>query len=245
MASKDRPNLNSTACCLNARLRAKTEWDALTPDEVDLFNLNVVCRTYKAGQIVFLQDDPCKGLYFVETGLVAVRKIDEEGQSVIVRLAYQGDTLGYRPLLSKEAHRATAEVVKDSRLCFIDAGTMRGLLLNNPRLGMRFLERTTQALGEAEDRLFQIAALSVRTRIIHLLILLHGHYGTTTSDGTLFVELPMTRNGLADMIGARPESVSRAFKDIQADGLLDWSGRTVRIDRVDRLIDELHGNLSH
>ena len=229
--------------CLNARVRAKTEWEALTTEEIDLFNHKVVCRTYKAGRDIFLQDDPCKVLYFVEDGLVAVRKVDEEGNSAIVRLAHQGDTLGYRPLLAKENHRASAEVIKDARICFVDAPTMRRLLLSNPKLGMRFLEHTAQALGEAEERLFQVAALSVRTRIIHLVILLRDHYGTTTSGGTLFVELPMTRRDLANMIGARPESVSRAFRDIQDDGLLDLSGRTVRVDQMDRLIDELHHNL--
>ncbi len=229
--------------CLSARIRTKTEWDALTPDEIDLFNRKVVCRTYPAGQVIFVQGDPCKGLYFIEDGLIAARKVDEEGQSAIVRLAYQGDTLGYRPLLAKENHRATAEVIKDAKICFIGAPTMHRLLRSNPRLGMLFLEHIAQALGEAEERLFQVAALSVRTRIIHLVVLLRDHYGTTTSDGTLFVELPMTRRDLAEMIGARPESVSRALRDIQDDGLMDLSGRTVRVDQIDRLIDELHHGL--
>ena len=234
-----------TLPCLSARFRTKTEWEALTSDQIDLFNRVVVCRTYKAGQTIFLQDDPCKGLYVVEDGLVAVRKVDDEGQSAIVRLAHQGDTLGYRPLLAGESHRASAEVVQDARTCFIDAATMRGFLLTNPKLGMRFLEHTAQALGGAEERLFQVAALSVRTRIIHLLILLRNHYGTTSSDGTLFVELPMSRRDLADMIGARPESVSRSLRDIQNEGILNLSGRTVRIDQVDRLVNELHTALHH
>jgi len=243
MVSKGQPNHEVMAPCLNARVRAKTEWDALKPDEIDLFNRNVVCRKFKAAQAIFHQGDPCKGLYFVESGLVAVRKVDEEGKSAIVRLAHQGDTLGYRPLLAKQCHRATAEVINDSRICFLDAPTMRRFLLSNPKLGMLFLEHTAHALGEAEERLFQFAALSVRTRIIHLLILLCDHYGSTTRDGTLFVELPMTRRDLANMIGARSESLSRAFRDIQNDGLLNLSGRTVRVDQFDLFIDELHHNL--
>jgi len=232
-----------TPSCLNARIRAKTEWAALTSEQLESFNRKVVCKTYNVGQMIFVQGDPCKGVYLVEDGLVAVRKADEEGQSAIVRLAYQGDTLGYRPFLAKENHRATAEVIKEANVCFIDSHTMRDFLVSNPKLGISFLEHTAQALGNAEERLFQVAALSVRTRIIHLLVLLRDRYGTTTSDGTLFVELPMTRRDLADMIGARPESVSRALRDIQDEGLLNLSGRTVRVNRVDRLIDELHESM--
>ena len=229
--------------CLNARLRTDTEWGALTPDEIDLFNQNVVCSTYKPGQNIFMQGDPCKGLYLVEDGLIAVRKIDEDGLSAIVRLAYQGNSLGYRPLLAGENHRATAEVIKAARICFVDATTMRRLLISNPKLGMRFLEHTAQTLGEAEERLFQVAALSVRTRLIHLVVLLRHHYGTVTRDGTLFIELPMSQKVVADMIGARPESVSRTLRKIQKEGLMNLSGRTVRVDKIGRLIEELNHGL--
>ena len=243
MKGKDYAKHDAMTPCLCVCTRTKSEWDALTPDQIELFNRNAVSRTYMAGQVIFVQGDPCRGMYIIEDGLVAVRKFDSEAQSAIVRLAYTGDTLGYRPLLAKENHRATAEVIKQARVCFIGAAIMRSFLRSNPKLGMCFLERTAEALGEAEERMFQVAALSVRSRLIHLLILLCDHYGTTTTDGTLFVELPMTRGDLADMIGARPESVSRVLRNIQNDGLVGLSGRVVRVDRIDRLINELHHNL--
>ncbi|MCG8509742.1 MAG: Crp/Fnr family transcriptional regulator [Rhodospirillales bacterium] len=242
MLNKTEPNPDLTGTCLNARLRTQSEWNVLTPAEIGLFNRKVVCRTYKAGQCIFGQGDICRGLYLVEHGLVAVRKVDEDGLSAIVRLAHQGDTLGYRPLLAKENHRATAEVIQDAKICFVDAATMHRLLFSNPRLGMRFLENTARAFGDAEDRLFQVAALSLRTRIIHILVLLRQQYGRVGKDGTLLLELPMSRRDLAEMIGARPESVSRTLREIKNDGLIRISGRKVGIDQFDRLVDELHGS---
>lgn len=58
--------------------------------------------------------DRCKGLYFVRSGLVGIRKIDKEGQSTLLRLAGNGDALGYRPFLAKQPHRACAEVIEDA-----------------------------------------------------------------------------------------------------------------------------------
>ncbi len=242
MTNSNGPKSGNNGPCLNAHILARREWEALTADDIDLFNRKVVCREYKAGSVVFGQGDRCKGLYLVERGLVAVRKIDGMGQSAIVRLAPQGHSLGYRPLLAKENHRATAEVINDAQICFVDASTMNRLLLNNPKLGARFLELTAQTLGGAEARLFQVAALSVRTRIVHILILLREHYGKTTRDGTIFLDLPMSRRDLADMIGARPESVSRNMRDLMNDGLISLSGRTVRINRLELLVEELHRN---
>lgn len=240
---KDQQVSDLVVPCLDEHARHKSEWDALNPEDIKLFNQSVVCREYTMGQTIFLQDDPCRGLYFVESGLIAVRKANDEGKSVIVRLANPGDTLGYRPLLARENHRATAEVIVKAWVCFLEAPIMLNLLHKNPRLGTRFLEYTAKALGEAEERLFQVAALSVRTRIIHLLVLLSNHYGSAGSNGELVIKLPMTRRHFASMIGAQPESVSRAFRDIQAEGYFSFSGRTVRVGNFERLVDELHQNL--
>jgi len=229
---------------LKCKVDEESEWCTLNAEEVALFNAAVVCRSYKAGETIFMQDDPCKGLYIVESGMIAVRKIDSEGRTAVIRLGYPGDSLGYRPLLAKENHRASAEVTKDSRVCFVDAKTTWQLISTNHQLGLRFLERTAKALGEVESRFFEVAALSVRVRLVHLLILLRDKCGSISADGTLVLELPLTRQDMASMIGARPESVSRAFHELKADGLARSSGRQVHVTHYDRLIEELHSNIS-
>ena len=221
-----------------------SEWNTLSSKEKLLFNEKVKCRKYKPGETIFMQDDPCKGLYIIQNGLVAVRKMDEEGRSVVIRLGYPGDTLGYRPMLASENHRAYAEVAKEANVCFINAKTMRKFLSSNPQLGLRFLERTAKALGEVEERFFEVAALSVRVRLVHLLLLLRDKCGRFSADGTLVLDLPLTRQDLASMIGARPESVSRAFSELKEDGLAQSSGRQVHVTQYERLKEELHSNIS-
>ena len=229
---------------LKCKVEEDSEWRTLNGDQIDLFNAAVICRSYKAGETVFMQDDPCKGLYIIESGMIAVRKMDSEGRTAVIRLGYPGDSLGYRPLLAKENHRASAEVTKDSRVCFVDAKTTWELISKNPDLGLRFLERTAKALGEVESRFFEVAALSVRVRLVHLLILLRDKCGRFSTDGTLILELPLTRQDMASMIGARPESVSRAFHELKEDGLAQSSGRQVHVTEYARLIEELHSNIS-
>ncbi|MCP5365931.1 MAG: Crp/Fnr family transcriptional regulator [Hyphomicrobiales bacterium] len=229
---------------IDNRIRTNSEWSCLTKTEAELFNQKVLCRVYGVNETVFMEGDPCKGLYFVESGLVGVRKTDIEGQSALVRLAGPGDTLGYRPFLAKQSHRASAEVIEAAKVCFIDAQTARQLLHDNHELGLRFLERTARALGESEDRLFQLAALNVHVRVIHLLVLLHDRWGRSVGDGAVDIEIPLTRHDLASMVGARPETVSRAIRHLENEGLARFRGRNVHIEQFDRLAEELHANLS-
>jgi len=229
---------------LKFNLSAIDELSVLTDDDVSLFNSKVSCRRYKVGETLFMQDETCKGLYFIEQGLIAVRKVDKEGRTAVVRLGFNGDTLGYRPMLAKECHRASADVIKAATVCFVDTKTMMEVLHHNPELGIKFLERTAKALGDVEERFFEVAALNVRVRLVHLILLLSDRFGAVSSDGLLILELPLTRRDMASMIGAQPESVSRTIHDLQVEGLANFSGRNVHVAEYDRLMDELHSGLN-
>ena len=65
------------------------------------------------------------------------------------------------------------------------------------------------------------------------------HYGTVSRDGMVKLELPLSRRDLAAMVGARPESISRAIRRLEDDGIAEFSGRMVTIPEVGRLHEEI------
>ncbi|MBT4933877.1 MAG: Crp/Fnr family transcriptional regulator [Rhodospirillaceae bacterium] len=215
----------------------------LSQEEIQHFNDSAICKTYKEGEAIFYEEDVCKGLYLVKSGLVGVRKIDAEGSHVLLRLANPGDTLGYRPLLAGEKHRAGAEVLKAAAICFLPKITMRQLLISNPELGAGFLRRTAQALGAADDRFFKTVTLPARIRFIHLLMILRERCGQIVEDGSLSMELPLTRRDIASMLGIRAESLSRLVHEIEAEGLIHFSGSHVTVNNPDQLLEELDAGL--
>lgn len=226
--------------CIDNNVGRYGLWTSLTDEEADHFNRKVICREYAPGETVFFEGDPCKGLYFIKSGLVGVRKTDVEGQSTLLRLASKGDTLGYRPFLAKQPHRACAEVIEDARICFINARTVRTILQNNHELGIEFLKCTARALGEAEERLFKMAVLNVDIRVIHLLVLFHDQWGSDLGDGSVNIRLPVTRDDMASMIGAHPDSVTRAIRQLETKGLVQVDGRSIRIKEFNLLAEHLH-----
>ncbi|MBL6933420.1 MAG: Crp/Fnr family transcriptional regulator [Rhodospirillales bacterium] len=233
------------APCIDNKIRKNTVWATLTKEEVDLFNRKVICREYTPGDMIFMEGDDCKGLYFVESGLVGVRKIDVDGNATLVRLANKGDTLGYRPFLARQSHRASADVIEDARVCFINAKTVRKVLHKNHELGLQFLERTARVLGDVEERLYEMSALNVDTRFVHLLILYHDQWGRHMEDGSVNITLPLTRDDLASMIGAHPDSVTRAIRNLETKGIVQVDGRLIHIQDFEELADHLHTELVH
>ncbi len=225
--------------CLECRLRQRNEWRVLVEDEVKLLAQTRKCRLYQAGELIFAAGEPSHGIYCIASGTVAIRKIDTEGNAVLVQLGYPGDTLGYRGLLLGENRCSSAEALGPSKICFIDKQIVRTLLDRNPALGLQFLRRVTADLDDAHAKLVRNATFSNRAKFIHLLLVLMSRHGHTANDGSRVMKLPVSRRDLASMIGARHETLSRIIGRLEEDGIARFSGRTVHVTRPHSLLDEI------
>ncbi|MDZ7794511.1 MAG: cyclic nucleotide-binding domain-containing protein [Spirochaetia bacterium] len=69
---------------------------------------NSVIRRCKSGDAVFLQGDPGRSLYIVETGQVIVRKTDEEGRFKVIARYVMGNLFGELDLFTSAVRGASA-----------------------------------------------------------------------------------------------------------------------------------------
>jgi CRP-like cAMP-binding protein len=220
-------------------MRDRSEWGVLKDDEVKTLNESKICNTYKPGQVIFYQGNPCLGVYCIERGTVAIRKTDASGNSVLVRLAHEGQTLGYRTYFAGGGYTASSEALTEARICFVDRAAVRRLLDHNPSLGLQFLKRIADDLRSSEEQRLAAASLSVRTRMAHLLLVLKDRCATVDDDGTLIIELPLARQDIAAMLGTRPETIARTTKALEQDGIAEFRGRHVLVPDLDALLDEV------
>ncbi len=106
---------------------------------------------------------------------------------------------------------------------------------------LRFTRRLAEDLRAAEEE--KLAATeSVRERVARLLLLLADRYGEETARHKgLTVQLPMARQDMAALLGVRAESVARAIRALEDDGVARFRGRKVTIPSIERLMAELRG----
>jgi CRP/FNR family transcriptional regulator len=225
--------------CLNCQQREHAEWCELEGEDLELLDAARVTNLYQPGQVLFYQGNPCLGIFCVESGELALRKTDESGHSVIVRLVHAGQTLGYRAFFAGDNYTATCEALTEAQVCFIDKEAVRQLIHRNPALGLQFLRTVSEDLREAEEGKLAAVSLPVRARFAHLLLTLKDRHGTMGDDGVLRIELPMSRQDIAALLGARPETVARTIRALEDDGVARFSGREVWVEDLDSLLDEI------
>ncbi len=234
-----RPGLPRAGNCFTCDSRESSEWCVLPDEDLRILNQAKITNVYEPGQVVFYQGNPCLGIHCLESGLCGLRKTDDRGNTWIARLFHGGETMGYLAYFAERGYTGTAEALAPTRICFVDRATVRLLLERNPLLGHKFLVRIAENLAQAEDGRMAAATLPLRAQVAHLLLVFKERFGTVAEDGTLHIELPVPRRDLAAMLGARPESLSRALRQLEDDGVARFDGRRVAVADLDALIDEL------
>jgi CRP-like cAMP-binding protein len=148
--------------------------------------------------------------------------------------------LGYRAFFAGEPYRASADALQNSRVCFIDRAAVRRLLDRNPMVGYSFLKHMARDLEEAEEAKLHAAALPVRARLAHLLLMLRERFGQPMGTNGARIELPLSRQDIAAMIGTRPETVARAVRGFEDEGIANFQGREVLVPNLEGLLNELN-----
>ena len=97
--------------CLGCRTRSSSEWDCLSTAELRTIDKARVSLAYMPGDSVFSQGDDGTGVYCIQSGLIGLRRLDQDGNSTLIRLVHPGETIGYRSFLQNKTHRNSAEIL--------------------------------------------------------------------------------------------------------------------------------------
>jgi len=208
-------------------------------DQLQVIDKAKTIRSFRVGESIYNQGEACEGIFCIEAGNVAIRFNDESGSSKIVRMAGAGQTIGYADFFAGKAYRTSAYCLAPTTACHVAAGPLREVLGHNPSLGLAFLAHSAEDLQHADAMSVQQALYTVRMRLAHMVLSFKDAHGTARDDGEITVTLPMSWQEAAELIGARPETVSRAAQALELDKILSVSGRAIVIRDLDLLLDEV------
>ncbi len=220
------------------------DWLVSSDKEREALNRKSVNRNFGLGDTVFHEGDACQGMYFVLSGLIGIRKTDAEGCSVLLHLVGPGDPIGYNAFVSDEEYAVSAECLEASTLAYVPKAGLLSIFAHNPEVTMRFLQRAVRYLGDADLHAFEALTMSARARVIRLLASLAERYASPAADGSAVIALPFSRRDMADIVGIRPESISRVIRQLIDEGIAEFDNRHVRVPAMNALYDDFDTNLA-
>jgi CRP/FNR family transcriptional regulator len=155
-----------------------------------------------------------------------VYKTASNGKEQILYLAKQGDFLGYSALLGEENYTNSAMIIENAKICFIPREAFLSSMMKNPEFFKRITKQLCHELGVMEEKLTDASQKSIRERLAFLLLQLANTYGVD-GGGYQRIDLLLTREELAGMVGTATESVIRLLSEFKKDGLIELEGKKI------------------
>ncbi len=220
--------------CVACQSRLTNVFCTLTDMQLTNLSVEKSCNIYKKGQLVFYEGNRPTGLYCVNKGKVKVYQIGMEGKEQIIRLAKDGDILGYRSLISGEMYTASASIIEDSTICFIPKKTFFDLLQTNSELSTRMMKLLSNDLKSAEKRITGLAQKPVRERMAETILMLKEFYGLDSEKHTIKANL--SREDIANIVGTATETAIRVLSEFKSEKIINLMGKKIQIINNDALI---------
>lgn len=233
MDSKNQMNLQCQIC-LSGHMALLAE---LKDSELATLSSRKSRITYKKGQILFYEGTKPMGLFCIHEGKVKVSQINSNGKEQILYLTKKDDFLGYRSLLSEEFYGATATVLEEATICFIPKNDFLSVVSSNPIFLQKLMKEVCKKLGLMEKKLTQFSRNSVRERLAGTILMLKETYGMEGEKSEL-IDVLLTREDLANIVGTATETVIRLLSEFKADGLITLEGKRIKVLDTEQLARE-------
>lgn len=199
-------------------------------DEAPLKELARAARkkTYDRGQMVFFENDPCEGFYFIRTGSVKIYKMSPEGREQILHTLKAGETFAEVPTFDNGLCPANVQAVEDSILLLIRRSDFERVVHEYPEVAIGLLQHFARWLRRFTIQLEELALKDVSSRLAGYLLRLADETGSPTPEG-IEVKLKESQHEIASRIGTVREIVSRNLKKFQEMDLIGLHGRRLVI----------------
>lgn len=181
-----------------------------------------------ADTFLFFQEDPAEKVYVVLNGRIKLTQVTPEGQQIILRYITAGEVFAVVAVLSDMKYPVTAQTVEATSLVYWDRDSMLALMASIPALALNAISIMGGRVKEFQDRIRELSTERVERRIARTLLRLAHQTGQKTAEGVL-INLPLTRQDLAELSGTTLFTVSRTLSQWEARGLIQAGRERVLI----------------
>lgn len=195
-------------------------FENLGPSELQAVLQSARQRQVEPEAFFFQQGDPADALYVLVQGRVKLAQVTSEGYQVLLNFAGPGEMFGGIAALGDAAYPVSAQAVDRCRALAWDGGMMVRLMEHTPRLALNALSLAAGRIQELQDRLRELATERVERRVARVLLRLVRQAGRKVEGGVL-VDMPLSRQDLAEMTGTTLYTVSRILSGWQQQGLVE------------------------
>lgn len=193
--------------------------------------------TYSRGQEIFTPNQGNGMVYIVRSGCIRLFKVLPDGRSINLGVLGPNTLFTQEDITDGIASGAVAEALVDSTISVIETENLASLITESPDLAAAVVTGMTKRFTELQTLVEQLLVRDTAVRLATTLLNLAHRFGRPTADGMVAIALPLTHQGLVNMIGSNRVTVTRKLLELQESAHLRSLGRNALAVSPEKLRD--------
>ena len=170
------------------------------------------CLHYTRDEEIFGEGETADFIYQVMAGSVRTTRTLRDGRRQIDEFHFVGDYFGIE---AGDLHRVTAEAMTLASVRMVRRSALGPLAAGREDVARALFQLTLEGLRRSQDHVLMLGRKSARERVVSLLVSLADRTGAAVE-----LDVPMSRQDMADYLGLTIETVSRTLTQLQTDGVI-------------------------
>ncbi len=205
-------------------LRTLPLFKGLPDKQMRLLEQSAIIRNYAPGEMILDERREAGGMYVLLAGRAKLFKLSRDGREQILYFFGPGEPFCLCSMFDRRRAPANASAVEPCRVLVLSGKIFDDMALKEPRILFNVLLVVSRRLKEAMELVESLSFREIPGRVA--MYLTHADQCGPRPD---HVRLPLTHRELAKVVGATPEALSRAFRRMADDGLVEVNGRDVKL----------------
>lgn len=176
-------------------------------------------RSYDAGEILFLEGEPCAGLYIVQVGWLKSVKISNSGREQTIRYVGPGEAFNEIGVFAGGLNFVTVETLEPAKVWIIPRQVLLQLVAQHPTLSNLVIQNLALRAQYLMSLVEDLSLRSVESRLARVLL-----EGSDPSGEVVQRKRWSTQSEIAARIGTVPDVLNRLLRGLVDEGL-------IRVDR--------------
>ncbi|GAB7028102.1 Crp/Fnr family transcriptional regulator [Geotalea toluenoxydans] len=193
-----------------------------------------VKRPFAKGESLFTDGEVANGFYLLAEGSMKLCKISPDGREKVLHFVHAGETFAEAAFFGDGKYPAEAKAMENGEAIFFPREAFMGLLERNPRFSLNLIVSLSLLLRRFARQIEELSFADVPARLAAYLVEL-AERKSTSFQGKTYIDLDMKKGELASRLGTVSETLSRTFRKLKEEGLIEVDGGRVVVHDMERL----------
>lgn len=193
--------------------------------------------SFKKSETILRADDEPRGVFYLKKGYVKLYSLSKDAQELTLIIFKTGDFFPIMWAINNTPNTYYLEAMTAVELCQAPREKFLNFIKNNGEVLFELTRRILTRFGGVLSRMEYAMFGTAYNKVASIILICADRFGQSLGENTT-IQVPLTHQDIANLIGVARETVSIEMKKLQNKGLIDYKGKYLMVKNRRKLIGE-------